>query len=92
VIFANKLLKKARIDIKAKKKRIMMSAKIASKRRDWIKMISFLLRITSVKMFYMNTKCAITARLSRCGVSNLNVKSAKIMICVKVNKNKINQF
>ena len=86
MIFANKLLKKARTDTKAEKKRISMSAKIASKKRNSIKMISFLLRIMSVKMCCTNIKCVITARLSRCGASNLNAKSAKIMICVKVNE------
>lgn len=84
MIFVNKLLKKARIDIRVKKKRILMYAKIALKKRKWIQKISFLLRIMSVRMFYMNTKCAITARLNQCGGSNSNAKSARIMICVKV--------
>jgi len=89
VIFADKLLKKANIDIKARKRRILMSATIALKKRNWIKGISFLLRTMSVKMSCMNIKCAITVRLSRCGELSLNAKSARIMICVKVNR-KIN--
>jgi len=86
VIFVDKLLKKAGIAIKARERRILMSATIALKKENWIREISFLLRTMSVRMFCMNTKCVITVRLSRFGGSNLNAKSARIMICVKVNR------